>query len=90
MPLIDPNFIGDEYDLEVGVQAVKAAREVMKQESLVSILEEELLPGSKVQSDEQIKEFVKSVATTMWHPVGSCQMGTGEMAVVDASLQVKG
>ncbi|WP_416414280.1 GMC family oxidoreductase [Pantoea sp. App145] len=90
MPHIDPNFIGDDYDAQIGIQAVKAIREVMKQESLANILEEELLPGSDVQSDEQIREFVKAVATTMWHPVGTCRMGNDVMAVVDANLQVKG
>ncbi|MBM7342058.1 GMC family oxidoreductase [Pantoea coffeiphila] len=90
MPLIDPNFIGDKWDLDVGVQAVKSIREVMKQESLAGILEEELMPGAKVQSDEEIETFVKSVATTMWHPVGTCRMGSDDDAVVDASLQVRG
>ena len=90
MPLIDPNFIGDEYDLDVGIQAVKSMREVMKQESLAQVLEEEVMPGKQVQSDAEIGEFVKQVATTMWHPVGTCRMGTDEMAVVDANLQVYG
>lgn len=90
MPLIDPNFIGDDYDAEIGLHAVKAIREVMKQESLSGIIEEELLPGISVQSDDEIKEFVKAVATTMWHPVGTCRMGLDDMSVVDANLQVHG
>lgn len=47
------------------------------------------MPGPAVQSDEQIGEFVKRVATTMWHPVGTCRMGGDEMSVVDADLKVK-
>lgn len=75
MPLIDPNFIGDDYDLDIGIKAVKSIREVMKQQSLAPVLEEELMPGDGVKTDEQIAEFVKAVATTMWHPVGTCRMG---------------
>jgi choline dehydrogenase-like flavoprotein len=90
MPLIDPNFIGDAYDLKVGIDAVKAVRKVMEQESLSSVIDEEVLPGKAVQSDEQIGNFVKMVATTMWHPVGTCRMGTDEQAVVDARLKVHG
>ena len=90
MPLIDPNFIGDDYDLEIGVKAVKSIREVMKQPSLAHVLEEELMPGDEVKTDEQIAGFVKAVATTMWHPVGTCRMGMDEMSVVDANLQVHG
>lgn len=90
MPLIDPNFIGDEYDLEVGVQAVKSMRDIMKQESLAQVIEEEVMPSAKVQSDAEIGEFVKQVATTMWHPVGTCRMGSDPLSVVDANLQVHG
>jgi choline dehydrogenase-like flavoprotein len=43
-----------------------------------------------VQTDEQIGEWVKSVATTMWHPVGTCRMGYDDDAVVDAQLRVHG
>jgi choline dehydrogenase len=90
MPLINPNFIGHEYDLKVGIDAVKAVRKVMEQESLAEVVDEEVLPGKDKQSDEQIGEFVKSVATTMWHPVGTCRMGLDEGAVVDARLKVRG
>lgn len=90
MPLIDPNFIGDEYDLKVGIQAVKSMREVMKQESLAQVIEEEVMPGTAVQSEDDIGEFVKKVATTMWHPVGTCRMGSDPLSVVDANLQVHG
>jgi choline dehydrogenase-like flavoprotein len=92
MPLIDPNFIGDAYDLSVGIAAVKAVRKVMEQRSLADIIEEEFVPGAQVQSDEDIGAFVKKAATTMWHPVGTCRMGREEDldAVVDARLKVKG
>ena len=92
MPLINPNFIGDDYDLEVGIAAVKSVRKVMEQRSLAEVIEEEFVPGANVQSDEEIGGFVKQVATTMWHPVGTCKMGKASdpMAVVDARLKVKG
>ena len=47
-------------------------------------------PGSHIQSDAEIGEWVKRVATTMWHPVGTCRMGRDEKAVVDARLRVRG
>ena len=90
MPLINPNFIGHEYDLNVAVESVKAMRHVLTQESLAPVIDEEVSPGPSVQSDEQIGEWVKRVATTMWHPVGTCRMGKDEVAVVDGRLRVKG
>ena len=90
MPQINPNFIGHEDDLKVAVESVKAMREVMAQQSLKHVIDEEVSPGISVQTDEQIGEWVKRVATTMWHPVGTCRMGNDEGAVVDARLRVRG
>jgi choline dehydrogenase-like flavoprotein len=90
MPLINPNFIGEEDDLRAAVQSVRAIREVMAQESLASVIEEELDPGPNVQSDDEIAEWAKRVVTTMWHPVGTCRMGQDARAVVDARLRVRG
>jgi choline dehydrogenase len=90
MPLINPNFIGEEDDLRAAVESVRAIREVMAQESLASVIEEEMDPGPHIQSDAEIGEWVKRVATTMWHPVGTCRMGQDARAVVDARLRVRG
>ncbi|OCX65612.1 hypothetical protein BFP70_08980 [Thioclava sp. SK-1] len=90
MPDINPNFIGHETDLQVGIDAVKAVRKVLEQQSLAEVFEEEFVPGKAVQTDEEIGAFVKQVATTMWHPVGTCRMGTDDTAVVDATLKVRG
>jgi choline dehydrogenase-like flavoprotein len=90
MPLINPNFIGDEEDLKALVQAVHAIREVMAQESLAPAIEEEMEPGPSVRSDAEIAEWAKRAVTTMWHPVGTCRMGQDERAVVDARLRVRG
>ena len=90
MPLINPNFVGDEEDLKAAVASVRAIRKVMAQASLAPVLEEELEPGPHIQSDEDIGEWVKSAVTTMFHPVGTCRMGQDARAVVDARLRVRG
>ncbi|URD45391.1 GMC family oxidoreductase N-terminal domain-containing protein (plasmid) [Pseudomonas sp. BYT-5] len=89
-PLINPNFLGHQYDLDVTVASVHAIRKVMKQPSLAEVLEEEVNPGQKIQTDKEIAEWAKTVATTMWHPVGTCRMGSDDRAVVDGRLRVKG
>ena len=90
MPLINPNFIGEEEDLRAAVESVRAIRAVMAQESLARVIEEEMEPGPHIQSDADIGEWVKRVVTTMWHPVGTCRMGRDKRAVVDARLRVRG
>src|SRR3954469_13601440 len=90
MPLINPNFVGDERDLKAAIEAVRAIREVMAQPSLVDVIEQEIDPGPNAQSDAEIGDWIKSAVTTMFHPVGTCRMGKDDRAVVDARLRVKG
>jgi choline dehydrogenase-like flavoprotein len=90
MPLINPNFMGDERDLKAAVESVRAIRKVMVQPSLAKIIEQEIDPGPNLQSDAEIGEWVKRSVTTMFHPVGTCRMGKDERAVVDARLRVRG
>lgn len=89
-PLIDPNFLGETRDVESVVKAIKLTRDVMRQPSLQNILKEEVRPGNAVRSDADLAQWAKNVATTMWHPVGTCRMGKDEGAVVDGHLRVKG
>lgn len=90
MPLIDPNFVGDPHDLAAAVASVRAMREVMAQPSLAAVIEQEVEPGPDVTSDEALGAWVRRVATTMWHPVGTCRMGADAGAVVDPRLRVNG
>jgi len=90
MPLINPNFMGEEEDLRAAVESVRAVRKVMAQESLAPVIAEEIEPGPRIQSDAEIGEWVKRVVTTMFHPVGTCRMGQDVRAVVDARLRVRG
>jgi choline dehydrogenase-like flavoprotein len=90
MPLINPNFVGDERDLKAAVESVRAIRKVMAQKSLAPVIVEEMEPGPRAQSDSDIGDWVKSAVTTMFHPVGTCRMGKDDRAVVDARLRVRG
>ncbi|GAN80358.1 GMC family oxidoreductase [Acidocella aminolytica] len=90
MPLIDPNFMGDSYDLSTAIKSIRAMREVVQKPSLKSLLKEEIAPGPALQSDDDLAAWIKKVVTTMWHPVGTCRMGSDDRAVVDAHLRVNG
>jgi choline dehydrogenase-like flavoprotein len=90
MPLINPNFMADEYDIATAVKSVRSMRDVMKCASLASLIDAEMAPGSHVQSDTDLRKWVRQVTTTMWHPVGTCRMGSDAHAVVDARLRVNG
>jgi choline dehydrogenase-like flavoprotein len=89
-PLIDPNFLGDSDDLARLVRGFKVMRELLGQPALAGLGGHELPESAAARTDEQIAEFIRNKADTIYHPVGSCRMGAGEMDVVDPQLRVRG
>jgi choline dehydrogenase-like flavoprotein len=90
MPLIDPNYAADPYDMQVLIECVKWGRRIMSTKAMKPYVGREKLPGPSVQSDEEIAAYVRQYAETDYHPVGSCKMGNDRMAVVDDQLRVHG
>lgn len=89
-PLIDPNFLAEESD-RVGLrQGIKIAREVFGQKAFDPYRDEEIGPGKSVQSDSEIDAYIRARAEADYHSVGTCKMGSDDMAVVDAKLRVHG
>ncbi|MEF8901914.1 MAG: GMC family oxidoreductase N-terminal domain-containing protein [Halovenus sp.] len=89
-PRIDFNYLSDDRDLDRLVWGLKRAREIGEAEPLDEYRGEELWPGEDVQTDEEIIDYIRENVQTGYHPVGTCKMGTDEMAVVDNRLRVKG
>ena len=92
LPLINPNFLSHEDDMNVMLNAVKLARKVIQTKPLSDIVLEETVPGRSINSDEDIINYSKKMIKTNWHPVGTCKMGrdNDEMAVLNTKLEVKG
>lgn len=88
--LIQPNYLEKHADLEVLLAGVKLARRIAGTQALAPYRGEEFSPGSQAQSDEDLAEFIRGYATTVYHPVGTCKMGNDEAAVVDSELRVRG
>ena len=89
-PDIAPNSMAEEADRRVMRDGVRLVRNIMAQEAFARYRGGEISPGADVQSDNGIDAWVRANATTVWHPVGTCKMGSGEDAVVDAQLRVHG
>lgn len=87
---IHPNYLATAKDCEVAVGGVKLARRLAETSPLKELVKSELLPGHAVQSDDELLDFARRYSTTIYHPVGTCKMGTDPMAVVDAQLRVVG
>jgi choline dehydrogenase len=89
-PLINPNYLGVKADLERMVQAVKISRQIFGTRAFSSWVKSELMPGPDVQTDDELREFVRNTADSYHHQAGSCKMGLDDMAVVDPQLRVNG
>ncbi|MBT6274851.1 MAG: hypothetical protein HOI95_12020 [Chromatiales bacterium] len=89
-PQMNANYFAQERDLAVNLWAMKFNRALVEQPSLKAITVRETSPGPEVVTDDELTEFMRNTAQTSWHPVGSCKMGDGPMAVVDAQLRVHG
>jgi len=96
-PLIDPSYLSDIDDLDPLVRAVGTAREIAATRPLSSRLQDELAPGPDVQSDADVRDWIRGNLTTLYHPVGTCAMGGDSRvaasklaSVVDTELRVRG
>lgn len=89
-PLLDPNYLAEAYDREVYLDALEAARSVGSARALDDWRAAELLPGPGCVSRAEKLAFLEKAAFTHHHPVGTCRMGAGDDAVVDASLALRG
>ncbi len=89
-PEIKLNYLSAPRDKQVAVTAIKQARQVMTAKALQPYYPEEFLPGPSVQSKAELVAEAGNIATTIFHPTGTCKMGSDPMAVVGADLRVHG
>jgi choline dehydrogenase-like flavoprotein len=89
-PLIDPAFLAERDDVERLVRGFKEMRRILAQPALAGHGARELAASAHAKSDAEIEAFIRSHADTIYHPAGSCRMGSGALDVVDAELRVRG
>ncbi|GHB05714.1 GMC family oxidoreductase [Modicisalibacter luteus] len=89
-PLIQPNYLSEEADRRVAVDAIRLTRSIAAAPALSRYRPEEIKPGAELQSDEDLMRAAGDIGTTIFHPVGTCKMGQDENAVVDPRLRVHG
>ncbi|HEY7840758.1 MAG TPA: GMC family oxidoreductase N-terminal domain-containing protein [Gammaproteobacteria bacterium] len=90
MPLIDPNLLGDERDIDPLVRSIVISRKIFAAEPFRRFNPVEYSPGPAVQDEAGLKDYIRSNAVTVHHPVSTCRMGPAGDNVVDAALRVHG
>ncbi|HVO14299.1 MAG TPA: choline dehydrogenase [Alphaproteobacteria bacterium] len=89
-PAIRPNYLATAEDRHVAADAIRLTRRIVAAPAMRRFEPEEYLPGTAIQSDDDLAKAAGQIGTTIFHPVGTCKMGPDSMAVVDARLRVHG
>ncbi|WP_102959424.1 GMC family oxidoreductase [Mangrovicella endophytica] len=89
-PLIQPNLLADERDVETLMAGGRMLRRIFETAPLAGYVEAEFKPGREIQSDDEWRAYVRETAIGIYHPAGTCRMGHGADAVVDDRLKVHG
>ncbi|MEH2252219.1 GMC family oxidoreductase [Nostoc sp.] len=89
-PIIRLNYLQSQSDLKKLVAGIKLIRQLFQTRAFDEFRGEEIAPGADVTSDEALEAYIRETCNTVYHPVGTCKMGTDPMAVVDPELRVHG
>jgi len=89
-PAIRANYLSTDADMRVVIEGVRLSRAIAHTKAFQMYRGEELHPGAGATSEAEIASFIRSEAQTLYHPAGTCKMGTDSLAVVDPRLRVHG
>jgi choline dehydrogenase len=89
-PVITPNYLSATSDSRVLIAGMRFTREIFSSPAIAQHSVVETLPGSAVQTDDEMIDYARQFGNTIYHPVGTCRMGQGPSAVVDDRLRVHG
>jgi choline dehydrogenase len=89
-PEIRLNYLSTEEDRKVAVDGMRFTRRIMAAKAFQKYQPEEYRPGEAIQSEKELEKAAGELGTTIFHPVGTCKMGSDPLAVVDDELRVRG
>jgi choline dehydrogenase len=89
-PEIITNYLSAQSDRDIAAESIRLTRRIMSANAVAYYQAEEILPGKNFTSDEALAYQSGNIGTTIFHPVGTCKMGSDKMAVVDDRLRVHG
>ncbi|MCZ6616707.1 MAG: choline dehydrogenase [Gammaproteobacteria bacterium] len=89
-PAIKPNFLSETSDRRALIEGIRIARRLARAPALAGFVDHEMFPGDAVQSDDEILDYCRGHGGTVYHPIGTCKMGSDLTAVVDERLRVHG
>jgi choline dehydrogenase len=89
-PAILANYLDRQTDRDVLLRGMHKMREISSQPAWQKVMKREIAPGPEAVTDEDLMAFARKMGTTIFHPCGTCKMGSDPMAVVDERLRLRG
>ena len=89
-PRIQFNMFKEREDVEDMIRAIRISREIFHSEPMAGLIGEELTPGGHLKTDAELEGAIRELGHNRQHPLGTCKMGIGPDAVVDAELKLRG
>jgi choline dehydrogenase len=89
-PAIHANYLSDERDHPVVIGGIKVARRIAAAPSLAKQIVSEFIPGSQYRTDAELLDVARKFSQSIYHPAGTCKMGSDALAVVDERLKLRG
>jgi choline dehydrogenase len=89
-PKIQPNYLSQPEDRATAIALLRLVRRIASQPAMRAHIVAERRPGPEVLDDTGLLDYIRETGQTSWHTVGTCRMGLGRDAVVDARLRVQG
>ena len=87
-PLIDPNYLSHEKDVEYMMAGALRTREIMAESPMATFITEDF--AAPYLEKDGLLGYIRNKSDTIYHPVGTCRMGADELSVVDTDLKVRG
>lgn len=89
-PVIQPNYLSAGGDMDVMLAGIALSREIIHSPAFTAYRGREVFPGERVRTRQELEAVVRRKAETIYHPAGTCRMGSDPGAVVDSQLRVRG
>ena len=91
-PRIEGNYLSDTegFDLKMMIECAKLSRELLAQKAFDAYRGAPIFPARSDLSDSELIAFIRAKAETVYHPVGTCRMGSDDKSVIDPQLRVRG
>ncbi|MET0137643.1 MAG: GMC oxidoreductase, partial [Sphingobium sp.] len=89
-PSIRMNYLDAAIDRDTAIAGVRWARTIASQSALANLIDHETSPGAAFESDAEILDHARQTGATLYHPSGTCRMGSDDLSVVDPRLRVRG